>query len=94
MFADDALEDCRSTAYHGVEFWTAGHRVDVDSNKTFEWRMNNAILPLTFTYWDTHEPNNMNSVYEHCIHLLGKRGYVWNDEPCATEGCFVCEIQQ
>ena len=92
MFADYAMKNCRLTIDQGVSFWTAGHRVDVGSNEKFEWRMNNEILPVTFTNWNAGEPNNMNSVQEHCIQLLDNFGYEWNDQPCSTKSCFVCEI--
>jgi lectin-like protein len=54
--------------------------------------------PVQLTNWNTGEPNNGAGQFEEdCIQLLGSRGGVWNDIPCAPPPVnlgsypFVCE---
>ena len=89
MFADAALKRCFATSYHGVHFWTAGHRVG--SSEKFEWRLKDSSQLLSFSNWKVGEPS---SAYERCIHLLDGFGYKWNDRGCGVKTCFVCEIPQ
>nr|CAD7397539.1 unnamed protein product [Timema poppensis] len=89
-FHDDEL-----TAGLGHEhFWTSG--TDQASEGTFFWMSTGR--PLTFTNWNTGEPNNFvyeNGEEEHCLELWNRdgKGLKWNDTPCSFETFFVCEVQ-
>ncbi|XP_071094946.1 perlucin-like [Haliotis cracherodii] len=46
--------------------------------------------PFIYTNWAPGEPSNsLNN--EHCLEVLRKLGYHWNDEKCDTSGNFICE---
>lgn len=48
---------------------------------TFVW---DDGTPIQLTNWDAGEPNNAVGQFEEdCIEILGSRGGVWNDVPCA-----------
>nr|CAD7438285.1 unnamed protein product [Timema bartmani] len=75
-------------------FWTSG--TDQASEGTFFWMSTGR--PLTFTNWNTGEPNNFvyeNGEEEHCLELWNRdgKGLKWNDTPCSFETFFVCEVQ-
>ncbi len=62
---------------------------------TFVW---DDGTPVLLTNWNTGEPNNAVGQFEEdCIVVLGSRGGVWNDAPCAPPPInlgsypFVCE---
>ncbi|XP_049811151.1 mannose-binding protein C [Schistocerca nitens] len=75
-------------------FWTSG--TDQAEEGTFFWMATGR--PITFTNWNTGEPNNFryeNGEEEHCLELWNRdgKGLKWNDSPCSFETFFVCEVQ-
>lgn len=80
-------------------FWTAGQRVDVTRLTPFVWKLITSSryyeLPLTYTNWIVGEPNNAygssNNIREACVHAYTNYGYLWNDYPCGTHHCYLCE---
>ncbi|XP_063236400.1 brevican core protein-like [Bacillus rossius redtenbacheri] len=75
-------------------FWTSG--TDQAEEGSFFWMSTGR--PLTFTNWNTGEPNNFvyeNGEEEHCLELWNRdgKGLKWNDTPCSFETFFVCEVQ-
>lgn len=76
-------------------FWTSG--TDQAEEGTFFWMSTGR--PVTFTNWNTGEPNNFryeNGEEEHCLELWNRdgKGLKWNDSPCSFETFFVCEVGQ
>ncbi|XP_039283651.1 mannose-binding protein C-like [Nilaparvata lugens] len=74
-------------------FWTSG--TDQAEEGTFFWMSTGR--PITFTNWNTGEPNNFryeNGEEEHCLELWNRdgKGLKWNDSPCSFETYFVCEV--
>lgn len=74
-------------------FWTSG--TDQAEEGTFFWMATGR--PITFTNWNTGEPNNFryeNGEEEHCLELWNRdgKGLKWNDSPCSFETYFVCEV--
>ncbi|XP_066995797.1 low affinity immunoglobulin epsilon Fc receptor [Anabrus simplex] len=74
-------------------FWTSG--TDQAEEGTFFWMATGR--PITFTNWNTGEPNNFryeNGEEEHCLELWNRdgKGLKWNDTPCSFETFFVCEV--
>ena len=78
--------------------WTAGQRVNPNSRTRFVWKENfrtgSHEHELGFTNWGKGEPNwdAGGPRYSSCINLWPKLGYTWNDQPCHTRLCFVCEL--
>jgi len=92
------LAECTSSHYLGVNFWTAGQRVDPNSKSKFIWRVTtddgNVETPVTYTNWEStiaRQPD-YGRQEEACMHILGNQGYKWNDERCHLATCSVCEI--
>jgi len=51
------------------------------------------VSEITYANWKQGEPNYLyNDQVESCIHLWSWYSHAWNDAPCGTESCFVCEI--
>ncbi|XP_075225683.1 salivary C-type lectin 2-like isoform X4 [Lycorma delicatula] len=74
-------------------FWTSG--TDQAEEGQFFWMSTGR--PITFTNWNTGEPNNFryeNGEEEHCLELWNRdgKGLKWNDSPCSFETFFVCEV--
>ncbi|XP_021923172.1 C-type lectin 37Db-like isoform X3 [Zootermopsis nevadensis] len=74
-------------------FWTSG--TDQAEEGVFFWMSTGR--PVTFTNWNTGEPNNFryeNGEEEHCLELWNRdgKGLKWNDTPCSFETFFVCEV--
>ena len=97
MFSATTLAGCSSYPYGGVNFWTAGQRVDPNSESTFIWRMTTAYLhretPMTYTNWESviiRQPDYWRQ--EACMHILGNQDYKWNDMKCRYATCSVCEF--
>ena len=91
FFSEETLDTC--IMYENAEpwFWTAGQRIDPSTVSEFIWRTGSQELAMTYTNWNTGEPNYSNPT-EACVHLLGNQGYKWNDITCALVDCGICEI--
>ena len=92
------LAECTSSHYLGVNFWTAGQRVDPNSKSKFIWRVTtddgNVETQVTYTNWEStiaRQPD-YGRQEEACMHIIGKHDYKWNDIKCHYETCSVCEI--
>ena len=77
-------------------FWTAGQRVNQTPEAPFVWKLITSNdyqeLPLDYTFWSAGEPNNYKDQNEACLHARQDKQYQWNDQPCTTEMCYVCEL--
>ncbi|VDI47393.1 Hypothetical predicted protein [Mytilus galloprovincialis] len=53
------------------------------------WIWSYDYAPLTYSNWNTGEPNNHRAQGEHCCHMYvnGK----WNDTMCSRKAHFVCK---
>jgi len=79
--------NCYESEDHGTYLWIAGQR----TGHTFAWKPSNAAVKYT-NWQNTHpEPNNVDGT-EGCINIWTGHSYQWNDEPCITEMCFICEV--
>ena len=86
MFSATTLAECTSYPYGGVNFWTAGQRVDPNSKSNFIWRVTtddgNVEAPLNYTNWEStilRQPDYWRQD-EACMHILSKQAYKWNDK--------------
>ena len=83
---------CENRAVFKPSFWTAGRRKC--PNGPFYWVPNRGILiEMMYTNWNPGEPNNR-AGNEDCVHFLGadSESFTWNDTPCGSKNCFVCEV--
>jgi len=86
-----------SEEYYGMVFWTAGQRIDPTSNSTFVWRVRSTdshtdrLSVMTYSHWEPGQPSYWRQD-EHCMHFSSKLAYQWNDCPCRSTLCSVCEI--
>jgi len=101
--ADATLRDCRQNARYGIFFWTAGQRVDPSRRSTFVWRETSTYADIenlslmSYTNWYPSEPDYGLGKYndnEACVNLwsTSRMIYKWNDNPCSSLHCSVCEI--
>jgi len=99
--ADVTLRDCRQDSTYGIYFWTAGQRVDPSRRSTFVWReISNytdieKVSLMSYTNWHSSEPDyGLGKYKEACVNLwsASHRIYKWNDNPCSSLHCSVCEI--
>lgn len=91
---ETTLADCTRENIWGTYYWTAGQRIDPNSNSTFVWRVNtdsDTVTVMKYTNWHSGEPNYNNQL-ESCVNLFGGRSYTWNDASCGATLCSVCEI--
>ena len=98
MFSATTLAECTSYPYAGVNFWTAGQRVDPNSESKFIWRVTtgdgNVQTAVTYTNWEStvlRQPDYWRQK-EACLHILGNQDYKWNDMICYYATCSLCEI--
>lgn len=86
-----------SEEYYGMVFWTAGQRIDPTSHSTFVWRVSSTdtfrdtLSVMTYSYWEPGQPSYWQQE-EHCMHFSSKLSYQWNDCPCRSTLCSVCEL--
>jgi len=92
------MAGCTSYPYGGVNFWTAGQRVDPNSRSGFIWRFTmdkygTVESPFGYSNW---EPTLSQPDYwrqeEACMHILSNQDYKWNDMKCHYATCSLCEI--
>jgi len=101
MCAEDEWSQCNAHNINGIYIWTAGQWENPQTKSKFLWKWtvdkeklkcpkfkNQAMMD--YTNWRKEEPNNYGG-HEACINLFKKYDYMWNDEPCNHEYCFVCE---
>ena len=75
----------------------AGQRIDRSRKSTFVWRetttdtYSDRLSKMTYRNWYKGQPNYYNSA-QSCALLMSGQSCTWNDYPCYTEWCFVCEI--
>ncbi|XP_033743957.1 C-type mannose receptor 2-like [Pecten maximus] len=62
-----------------------------DIAKEGGWQWQESGESLTYSNWNTGEPNNHGHV-EDCGTLVGGQGF-WNDMPCSTKLMFICEME-
>ena len=97
LFSEKILEECTGSDISGTYFWTAGQRIDPNTNSTFVWRLetgSDMVFVMTYTNWSPGNPSfhENNDQAESCMHLMSGRSYTWNDLRCNLELCAVCEI--
>ena len=93
LFSETAPGECYAAGV-GVRYWTAGQRVDPSRESTFVWRvtpLGETVSLMNYTNWMSGEPNNARG-NEACAHLWRLPFAAWNDAPCSTELCSVCEL--
>lgn len=97
MFSEETRNACNTVASWGTAFWTAGQRVDPNSESTFVWRVTssgmnrNSTTPMSYTNWGPGEPSYTANM-ESCMHIMSVLSYAWNDIPCDRRECPVCEL--
>ena len=101
MFLATTLAECTSYPYGGVNFWTAGQRIDPNRIfiiNNFIWRVTtddgNVETPMTYTNWESTilpQPDYWHQK-EACMHILSNQDYKWNDIKCHYATCSLCEI--
>ena len=86
---------------YGFYLWTAGQRGDPkDKNSPFVWKIkykdssNYVEYPMTYSNWNrgTGEPNRLLGP-DACVNVFQNRDYTWNDQPCSSKMCFVCQVE-
>ena len=86
--------------FSGVNYWTAGQRLDHIPWSPFVWRVISPAMhyrivsEITYTNWDTmfNEPNGNHADAWLCVLLQGYFFYMWDDQFCYELYCSVCEI--
>jgi len=91
-----SIESVPGICGHIYGFWTAGQRVNGTLEAPFVWKRMTSNdyqeLPLDYTFWKPGEPNNWTGRNEACLHVWQIWQYQWNDQPCTSKICYVCEI--
>jgi len=84
----------------GIYWWTAGQRIDPNTESAFVWKVSSADangtliqLPMVYTYWGSTEPNYA-TTGESCVYVDPTDGNSWYDSVCFRYLCAVCEIAQ
>ena len=93
------MQRCNTRDNKGIYLWTAGKR-SPDTNSKFAWQvtwetethMGSATYEMQHKYWNIGQPDLFRRE-EACVNLMAKYGYLWSDEPCNREYCFICENQ-
>jgi len=97
-FSESALTGCfEADADYGMMFWTAGQRKRLTGffGPPFLWRVTSdggdTEYSMTYTNWQTDQPDFLDR-NEFCMEISAGHSYRWNDHPCSSEMCFVCEL--
>ncbi|KAI1294197.1 Neurocan core protein [Halotydeus destructor] len=71
--------------------WLSGRRVG-SGQGDFVWKMNGRIVPMNYSNWADHEPDNR-SGQEFCVAMNDMSEYYgrWMDTPCTIKFHLVCE---
>ena len=73
-------------------FWTAGQMIDPCRESSFVWITSNTTMSrMIYTNWNPGAPDYYQQA-EACMHIASYRSYRWNDLPCSTALCSVCEL--
>ena len=70
-------------------FWLGAR--DVAEEGVWRWTRDNSLL--SYTNWNSGEPNNapdVDTLEEDCLALLADRS-VWNDLPCSGDHKLICQ---
>jgi len=93
LLAALAKSACLWNAYHGTYIWTAGQRVNTNTKSDFVWKATSTKhYSMKYSNWHPEQPDHSNGK-EACINMWIDHSYKWNDEPCQTKTCFVCELE-
>ena len=81
----------------GVCLWTAGQRIDPNTQSTFVWRTSDActtVSAMTYTNWDRGQPDysDYSGQRDSCMCFWTGRSYKWHDGSCSNTFCSVCEL--
>jgi len=88
---------CFKESGKGINFWTAGQRIDPSRESTFVWRVtstntySDTVSTMTYTNWYTGQPDNYPGIQD-CMRLYSGRSYTWGDYSCSNALCSVCEL--
>jgi len=88
---------CFKESAKGINFWTAGQRIDPSRESTFVWRVtstntcSDTVSTMTYTNWYTGQPDYYPGKQE-CMRLYSGRSYTWGDYACSNALCSVCEL--
>ena len=64
-----------------------------NTKSAFMWKSTSTDhYSLTYTNWNEYQPDYKNG-NEACINVWTGQNYHWNDQPCQTKTCFVCELE-
>jgi len=95
LLADKAKSACWSNGHHGTYIWTAGQRVNPKTNSAFVWKAtSNKHYSMKYSNWHPGQPDyGDGGGGEGCVNIWIDHSYKWNDQPCHTKTCFVCELE-
>ena len=92
-----AFSGCNTSPVHGVQFYTAGQRIDPNSNSTFIWRMKSSdtnaetLSVMKYTNWHRGQPDFLGG-RQSCMEIWSGHSYTWDDGSCHVAYCSVCEV--
>jgi len=91
-----SLKDGCLTHISEMNLWTAGQWTDPESRSDFTWKVASGVQPMKYTNWylgDTRRPSS--GPVRPCLMLSLDRYHIysWNDMPCDTKMCFVCQLE-
>ena len=64
--------------------------IGATDSETGIWIWSYDYVPLTYSNWNTGEPNNHRDQGENCCHIMFDNGK-WNDIMCSRKARFVCK---
>jgi len=72
--------------------WTQGKRKDDSCSKQFVWSFNHGPeIAMDYESWRPNQPDCEKGV-EKCVELRADSEGNWNDIPCDTELCALCQV--
>ena len=86
------MESCLNAEHRGYYLWIGGQRqVVTDKTSPFLWKAQNTPVQ-PFSDWHAEEPNNWGGL-ESCMNVWPMMDFQWNDQSCATQMCFICQMR-